>query len=214
MFYLPVRESDYTTMKIVVRLIYAAIFMLIIYIGFEIWGTSHAMKVIQQVPGVQERVNPKQQKLIVEFYDYRCPHCQTSHHVLKEFQNRHKDITIIYQPLPVLGDASVGDARLALAAGQQGRFHDVHNYLMERTEPIGETRIDEIVRALSLDQKKLMADLHGDVVTGHLLDIMDAIEALNITGTPTFMVGDVIYVGSVDEAKLLELLEKAYGSQP
>lgn len=199
-------------MKIVIRLIYASIFVLAVYVGFEIWGMSHAMKVVQEVPGVQERVNPKKQKVIVEFYDYRCPHCRNSHHVLKSFEQRHKDVTIVYQPLPVLGEASVGDARLALAAAQQGRFHDVHNFLMERTEPIGETRIQDIAKQLSLDLEKLMTDLHGDVVTGHLLDIMDAIDVLNITGTPTFMVGDILYVGSVDEAKLLELLGQAYGS--
>lgn len=198
----------------ILRLIYVVAFLLTIYLGYEMWGVNHAKNIIEQVPGVQERVNPKKQKVIIEFFDYRCPHCRNSHKYLKEYQQQNPDVTIIYQPLPVFGKESVEDARFALAAGQQGRFHDVHDYLMARTQPVGLSDVKEIALELDMDILKLKDDLHSDVVTKHMLGIMDAVAILNVQATPTFLIGDMRYVGSVSGvAQLEELVMQAYGAK-
>lgn len=198
----------------ILRLIYVVAFLLTIYLGYEMWGVNHAMNIVKQVPGVQEKVNPKKQKVIIEFFDYRCPHCRSSHTYLKEYQQQNPDVTIIYQPLPVFGKESVEDARFALAAGQQGRFQEVHDYLMARSQPVGLTDVKEVALELDLDVLKLKDDLHSEVVTAHMLGIMDAVAILNIQATPTFLIGDMTYVGSIGGTEQIdELLAQAYGTK-
>ena len=67
---------------------------------------------------------------ITEFFDYQCGFCRKMHSVLKQFQQKNPQATIIYRPLPLLGAESKILAQAALAAQQQGKFQLMHEWLM------------------------------------------------------------------------------------
>ena len=67
---------------------------------------------------------------IVAFMDYNCPFCKKSSPDLERFVNDDGKIRLVYKDWPILTDASVVGARLALAAKYQGKYRQAHVAMM------------------------------------------------------------------------------------
>ena len=74
--------------------------------------------------------NPKGDLTIVAFLDYNCPFCKKAEPDLIRLVKADGRIRLVHKDWPILGDASVYGAQLALAARYQGRYDDVHRALM------------------------------------------------------------------------------------
>lgn len=139
--------------------------------------------------------NPDGDVTIVAFLDYNCPFCKKSAPDLARVVKEDGHIRLVYKDWPVLTEASVYGAQLALAATYQGRYEIVHNALMS----IPGRRIDEptmlkAVAGSGVDLDRLMADLKahiGDI--GALLKRNAAqADSLGLSGTPTYLVGPLL----------------------
>lgn len=139
--------------------------------------------------------NPDGDVTIVAFLDYNCPFCKKSAPDLARVVKEDGRIRLVYKDWPVLTEASVYGAQLALAAAYQGRYESVHNALMA----IPGRRIDEqtmlkAVAASGVDLDRLMADLKAHIADiGALLKRNNAqAESLGLSGTPTYLVGPLL----------------------
>ncbi len=139
--------------------------------------------------------NPDGDVTIVAFLDYNCPFCKKSAPDLARVVKEDGHIRLVYKDWPVLTEASVYGAQLALAATYQDRYETVHNALMA----IPGRRIDEptmlkAVAGSGVDLDRLMADLKahiGDI--GALLKRNAAqADSLGLSGTPTYLVGPLL----------------------
>ena len=74
--------------------------------------------------------NPKGDVTIVAFLDYNCPFCKKAEPDLLRLVKADGRIRLVHKDWPILGDASVYGAQLALAAKYQGRYDEVHRALM------------------------------------------------------------------------------------
>jgi predicted DsbA family dithiol-disulfide isomerase len=149
---------------------------------------------------------------IVEFFDYRCPYCKTLEPILAAMR-RDGDARVIYREWPILGDSSELAARAALAAGNQGKYLEVHGALMASGFIPTIAYIDDLADRLGVDGARLRADMTGDDVSRAIRRSAELAAALGLSGTPALVVGRTIVQGTVTRRQL-ERLVATEGSAP
>jgi len=146
---------------------------------------------------------------VVEFFDYRCPHCKRMAPVLKALVSADPGVRVVYKELPILGEESVIAARGALAALAQGRYIEAHDRLMAEAGPLTADRVVTLLGALGLDAARLRADMARVDPAAAFGPTLSLAEALGIEGTPAFVVGPELVVGAVDIETLRALVRRA-----
>ncbi len=139
--------------------------------------------------------NPKGDVTIVEFSDYNCPYCKQSAAALEKFLKSDGNIRVVHKDWPVLTEASAYGARLALAAGYQGKYAEAHAALMQIPGMrISKDRMLEAVTASGVDMDRLEGDLkaHAGEIAALLERNSEQAETLGLRGTPAFLVGPYI----------------------
>jgi len=141
---------------------------------------------------------------IVEFSDFQCPYCgrvmDTVHQIERTYG---KDVRIAFKhnPLPMHPDAPYA-ARAAIAAGNQGKFWEMHDKLFEANvsrapDGLKPEAIEKMAKDIGLDIGRFNADVKsaetGEVITS---DQAQA-RALAAYGTPTFYINGLKISGAV-----------------
>ncbi|MDH2309184.1 DsbA family protein [Methylobacterium brachiatum] len=145
--------------------------------------------------------NPKGDLTIVAFLDYNCPFCKKAEPDLLRLVKSDGRIRLVHKDWPILGDASVYGAQLALAAKYQGRYDDVHRALMDIPgRKIPKERMLEAVSAAGVDMTRLEADRtsHQGEIAALLQRNLDQADALGLQGTPVFLIGPLKVAAALD----------------
>jgi protein-disulfide isomerase len=145
--------------------------------------------------------NPKGDLTIVAFLDYNCPFCKKAEPDLLRLVKSDGRIRLVHKDWPILGDASVYGAQLALAARYQGRYEDVHRALMGIPgRKIPKERMLEAVSAAGVDMARLEADRtsHQGEIAALLQRNLDQADALGLQGTPVFLIGPLKVAAALD----------------
>jgi protein-disulfide isomerase len=160
-------------------------------------------------PASPEGGNPKGDVTIVEFFDYRCPYCKEVEPSLEAFLKEDRKLRIVYKEFPILGPASVYAAHVALAARAQGKYDSFHHAMMAVKGTIDDDVVRRTAESVGIDTKKLEAAIDGDAVDRIVKDNYALAEALQIDGTPAFVVGDNLLPGVVDIDTLRKVVAEA-----
>ena len=152
--------------------------------------------------------NPDGDVVIVEFFDYRCPYCKKVADELLETVEKDGGVRLVMKEFPILGPDSIYAARAALAADKQGRYKEFHFALMDINGQIDEPAVMAVAKLLDLDIAQLEQDMASDEVELALRRNYELAEALEIGGTPAFVVGDTLVPGAVDMSTLEELIAR------
>ena len=145
---------------------------------------------------------------IVMFNDYNCPYCRrASEAVLKGLDAR--DVRVVFREFPVITLESRGVAQVAYAMGLQGRYLDFY-----RRAKAFEGRMDrDSALALAIeaggDKDRLDADVDADVTLKAIEASLEIGKAMNVTGTPTFVIGDQVVRGFVTPDQMKSLVDAA-----
>ena len=153
--------------------------------------------------------NPQGDATIVEFFDYRCPYCKQ---VLPELQALLKadgKLRFVYKELPVLGPPSVVAARAALAARRQGKYEAFHDAMMAAKGQITEDTVYKVAASVGLDLDRLKQDMAAPEIGQAIKANLALAEALNIHGTPGFIIGNKIVPGALDLNTLKDMVAEA-----
>lgn len=127
-------------------------------------------------------------KVIVEFFDYQCPHCKLAAKPAKELAEK-SGAVLYYKMLPLEIHPHAREAALiALAAHRQGKFMALHELLFEHQESLTPELMRELATKAGLDPKKLAADLEDPTLVKLLERDMDEATRAEVQGTPTFYV--------------------------
>lgn len=140
--------------------------------------------------------NPKGDVTIVAFTDYNCPFCKKAEPDLDRLVKEDGEIRLVHKDWPILTEASVYGAQLALAAKYQGRYDTVHDALMAIPGPrIPEARMLAAVEASDVDMVRLQRDLqkHGQDIAALLRRNAAQADALGLQGTPTYLIGTFMF---------------------
>jgi protein-disulfide isomerase len=140
---------------------------------------------------------------IVEFSDFLCGFCGRAQPVLRELEQQYgPDLRLAYRHMP-LGNRPESRliAEAALAAGEQGRFWDMHDRLFASEAELDRPRLEGIARELGLDMKRFRAALDGHRFALEVSADAAVAARLGVRGTPTFFINGTPLVGarSADE---------------
>ena len=145
--------------------------------------------------------NPKGDLTIVAFLDYNCPFCKKAEPDLTRLVKADGRIRLVHKDWPILGDASVYGAQLALAAKYQGRYDEAHRALMAVPgRKIPKERMLEAVAASGVDMARLEEDRKArqGEIAALLQRNLDQTDALGLQGTPVFLIGPLKVAAALD----------------
>ena len=153
--------------------------------------------------------NPKGDVSLVEFFDYRCPYCKQVEPALEALLSQDKQLRFVYKEFPVLGADSITASRAALAARKQGKYEAMHRALMGTKGQLDEATVMKVAQSAGLDSERLKRDMAAPEIDRALKANIALAEALDIRGTPAFVVGDEIVPGAIDLGTLKALIAAA-----
>ncbi|HXV23007.1 MAG TPA: DsbA family protein [Alphaproteobacteria bacterium] len=155
--------------------------------------------------------NPEGDVTLVEFFDYNCPYCRRVAPAVLEAEQKDPQLRVVYKEFPILGPNSDYAARAALAAHRQSqeKYIELHKALMASSGVVDEARVLETARSVGLDLGRLKADMEDPVIAEAIAGNLALAEALRITGTPGFVIGDIVFRGATDTASILGLIKRA-----
>ena len=153
--------------------------------------------------------NPQGDVTVVEFFDYRCPYCKQVHPAIQKLLDQDRKLRFVYKEFPVLGEQSDIAAHAALAARLQGRYEAFHNAMMAAKGQITEDQVYRIAGSIGLDVDRLKRDMTGPEIDQALSANKALANALDIRGTPGFIIGDHIVPGAIDLDALKNMVADA-----
>jgi len=157
--------------------------------------------------------NPAGDVTLVEFFDYNCPYCRKVAPTMVELEQSDRDLRLVYKEFPILGPGSQFAARAALASRKQRKYVPFHNALMQANKQVTEETVIDIARAIGLDTEQLRADMRDPAIQEAIGRNLQLANALGITGTPSFIIGEEVVPGAVDLRILQSLVARARRGQ-
>lgn len=142
--------------------------------------------------------NPDGDVTVVEFFDYRCGYCKRSLDMVLAILEDDPGVRVVFKEFPILSPQSRQAAKAALAARAQGAYLPFHVALMGARGAFEDEQIFEIADEVGLDVARLAADMAAPEVEAQIDAVAALASALDINGTPTFVVGGEIIRGAVD----------------
>lgn len=146
---------------------------------------------------------------VVEFFDYNCPYCRRAMDVVQGLLDDDPDVRLVYREWPILGEGSVFAAKAALAAREQGKYEAFHWALMSMNGRAEEASVMRVAAEVGLDVERLRRDMEAPEIQEHLVTSMNLAQSLGFNGTPSFVVGEELVPGFVEQSELVEVVEAA-----
>ncbi len=148
---------------------------------------------------------------IVVFSDFECAHCgtlaQTLETMLETFSG---ELTVVFKnyPIPYHKNAEFA-ARVALAAGEQGKFWEMHDLLFKNQQALGKEAVMSFARSLQLDMKKFEGALVSPELKNKIDQDVSQGTTLNIQNLPTTFINGRSFMGSPPAEYIKGLIEEA-----
>lgn len=150
---------------------------------------------------------------VVLYGEYTSPACRRLRDILRRIAERLSDrIVYVYRQFPEPGDATAERAaRAAIAAGQQGRFWEMHQALFQRGQGLSAGEIRELADQIGLEADRFTREMESEEVEAHLARDRQSAQTAGVTRTPTLLIEGRPYLGSWDELSILEAIERPLG---
>lgn len=155
--------------------------------------------------------NPKGKVAMVEFFDYQCPYCKSSHTMLKKVVAADGDVRLVMKDWPIFGGASIFAAQAVLGAAQIGKYQVAMEALMKTKARLSEEDVEKALTGAGLSMQELAASVNknNEKISGILDRNYNQALSFNFVGTPSFVIGKTIYAGVLDEKGLKDAIRRA-----
>jgi protein-disulfide isomerase len=151
--------------------------------------------------------NPQGKVTMVEFFDYNCAFCKRALPDMVDLLKTDPDLKFVLKEFPVLGEGSVEAAHVAIAARMQDtsgtKYIEFHQKLLGGRGAADKARALAVAKEVGFDMARIQKDMDSDEVKKTIDEDMKLADALGVSGTPSYVVGDQVVVGAVgiDELK-------------
>jgi protein-disulfide isomerase len=145
---------------------------------------------------------------ILVFSAFTCPYCAEARKTLEQVQAEYPGkVKVIFKHFPLGADQQAYlPHEAALAAGEQGKFWEMHDALFAHQADLNDrNKIEKMARELNLDMKRFNESLNQH--TGMSLIKADQAEAnaLKVKVTPTFYIDGYKFDG-LQQAQVFEMM--------
>jgi protein-disulfide isomerase len=155
--------------------------------------------------------NPQGKVTMVEFFDYNCGFCKRALPDMMTLLKTDPDIKFVLKEFPVLGEGSVEAAHVAVAARMQDstgkKYIEFHQKLLGGRGPADKARALAVAKEVGFDMTRIEKDMTSDEVKTTIDEDMKLAEALGVSGTPSYVVGNELVVGAVGIDALKEKID-------
>ncbi|MZR13171.1 thioredoxin domain-containing protein [Maritimibacter sp. DP07] len=155
--------------------------------------------------------NPDGDVTMVEFVDYRCGYCRKAFPELNELIESDGNIRIIYKEFPILGEESVTSSRFAIAtqlAHGEEAYGEMHDALMTLRANATEEVLARLADDMGYDSQEILAKMDDPEVDRRIGENHGLAQRLQISGTPTFVIGDQMLRGYVPLDGMRDVVEQ------
>lgn len=146
---------------------------------------------------------------IVEFVDYRCGYCRKAHEEVNTLVNSDGNIRYIVKEFPILGEESLLSSQFAIAVQQlhgPEAYHAAHNALITlRSDATTET-LGQLATDLGHDPAPILARMASPEVRAVIEANYALGQAMDISGTPTFVMGGTLLRGYVELESMRQIV--------
>jgi protein-disulfide isomerase len=141
---------------------------------------------------------------LVEFGDYQCPSCKAFYPIINEVLKRYpKQVKLEFHhyPLVSIHGNSMGASMAAEAAGEQGRYWEMHDLLFDTQSQWAASQNADaefltLANRLGLNANKFMQDVRSPVLQQRVLEDVVRARDANLEGVPTiYLNGEMIAPG-------------------
>ena len=180
-------------------------------------ATTSATKLTEPVGERDHILGPDDAPVtLVEYGDLECPYCRQVNLVIRELRRRLGGrVRYVFRHFPIRTahvHAQLA-AEAAEAAGAQGKFWEMQEYILEHQEALDETHLLEYAAELDLDLDRFKQDLDQKVYADRVKEDFHSGIRSGVNGTPSFFINGVRYDGAWDLESLIDAVEKPLGVQ-
>lgn len=153
--------------------------------------------------------NAKGDVVLVEFFDYNCGFCKQTFDAMMEAVKADGKVKVVFKEYPILSPESVAAARVALVAKAHGKYDEVHRAFMKFRGRLDEKAALKMAGEAGLNVEQVKKEMASSEIDRQLKKVADLARALDIGGTPTFIVGDRLVSSALDQPTFRQLIELA-----
>ncbi len=136
---------------------------------------------------------------LIEYSDFQCPYCSLAAGFLKEFEEANPDqVRVVFRHFPLTShDKALLAAQAAEAAGLQGKFWEMHDFLFDsanwqvwtaQSKADFEKWLNEQAASLGLDAGRFSRDLNSEAIVRKVEGAFQNGMDMGLTGTPSLFV--------------------------
>jgi protein-disulfide isomerase len=154
---------------------------------------------------------------IEEFGDFQCPSCAALSPALNQAEQKyHGKVCVIFRHFPLANHThALAAARTAEAAGLQGRFWEMHDFLYgsqliwtRAADP--RELFNQFAKSTGLDVERLKIDIESEQVKARIAADQQRAASLGVNRTPAiFINGERLPDSSLNQKALQEAIERA-----
>ena len=162
-------------------------------------------------------MGPKDAKIVlIEFSDFECPYCSKAAADVKTIMTAYPgNVRLIYKQFPLSMHTHAKLSAIAsLAAGEQGKFWQMHDLLFANFRKLSRENILVWAKSLGLDLERFTADLGSSKYDDAIAKDMQDGEAAGVYGTPAFFINGKLYNGPMDFSKVKPILDAEISGTP
>lgn|SRR5690554_5840090 len=142
--------------------------------------------------------NPEGDVTLVEFFDYNCGYCRSALPDLATLLAEDPDLRVILKEFPILSNESIDAARVAVLVGEaDADYWSFHEALFTSRGKVDKQVALAAAADLGLSPVSLELDMGKDSVSKTIQTSYEIAKALNITGTPTYIIGNEVIPGAI-----------------
>ena len=147
---------------------------------------------------------------IVEFSDLQCPFCARANASISDVVKRYgADVKIVFKnfPLDIHPNAPLAH-RAALAAGEQGKFWEMHDALFAKQSNATRDGVLGMARELGLDLARFQSDFESGRFDTRIERDKQEGDRLGVDGTPTFFINGARLVGAQPTSEFVRVIDR------
>jgi Na+/H+ antiporter NhaA len=147
---------------------------------------------------------------VVEYGDFQCPYCGLAEPAVRAILGS-ADVRFVWRHLPLTDvhpQAEIA-AQAAEAAGDQGRFWEMHDLLLARQDHLLKPDLLGYAEQLGLDVPRFQKQLYSHMHQARVAQDVESADISGVSGTPTFFVNGRRQYGAFDAAALTNAIAAA-----
>ena len=155
---------------------------------------------------------------LVQYGDYECPDCGRAYPMVREIEKKLKtQLRFIFRHFPLMHvhPRALRAAEAAEAAGAQGRFWEMHDYLFKHQHALEDQHLSRYARKIGLDSARFDREMAERVHATRIQEnYKKSLYVGGITGTPTFYINDLRHNDSVNLERMMAAIKRALDGAP